>query len=328
MFTSSWDGYGGNKSNYKIVDKYTKSEKNGTKQVLVQDNEWRTSAPFRWLWENDWKVYSTRTTYSYRTRNMKWNADSNLDYENVPLNYSLYNKNGTPIQGGIKWTYGAKEKKFTKEKDRNFFEGMIAESGVHERNLNIDMYYITSKDVMKKVRDNLEKTQMDLYTDEAQLGSYIVNKIVDALRDAGLVALAKTAQAGGMGAITVAMLEYIDTASLYGDLAAFVEYIAKLNTAIESNSHQCIVLSFVHNVTAVVIPSRKTRLGIKEAEYVSMLYDYEFARDQGLEYYIPKGAEAYGSISYMSSNSMWNEINTKLENIFTWETVYPWDLIG
>lgn len=104
LFTSSWSGYGGEKSGYKIVNRYTKSEKSGTKQVTVYDNEWRTSAPWSWAWENKWEAYNSRTTYSYRSREMKWNAYTNIGYEQASRYYSLTSRNGESIDYGIHLT--------------------------------------------------------------------------------------------------------------------------------------------------------------------------------------------------------------------------------
>ncbi len=114
LFTSDWSGYGGAKSGYKIVNRYTKSEKSGTKQVTVYDNEWKASAPFNWAWENKWEAYTSRTTYRYRSLDMKWSDTAQKTTEQVPLNYSLYDNSGKPIQLGAIWTYN---KNISNEKD-------------------------------------------------------------------------------------------------------------------------------------------------------------------------------------------------------------------
>lgn len=145
IISSSTSGYGGAKSGYKIVEKYTTQEISGTKQVRVDDSEWRTSKPVKWLLNSTCSTYSTRTTYRYRSRNMDWKANTNPTTTTMNRYYSLYNKDGTPISNGVKWSYLPS---LSGDPD---YDSIILTS-----NTWIDVYYITSKDLIQLLADDME----------------------------------------------------------------------------------------------------------------------------------------------------------------------------
>lgn len=328
--SSSWNGYPGAKSGYKIVSRYTKKEKHGTYNVTVFDNKWRTSAPINLPWENKWTAYNTRTTYRYKSRTLKWDAKATTTTEQVPLKYSLYTQENSPIKAGIKWSYGGNEKKYNKQRNRNLIQTAFDNGMPNEESLNIDMYYITSKNVIKKVREDLMKYMGDKWGEDGSnaFKNFVVEKAIDALKDKGLISYAEKIGKKGIFGIAVVMLEYIDLSAYFGDYAAFVEYIAVLNDLIESSDNETLVLYFAHNSTNVVIPARKVRMASTKTKSVSMLYDYTFCVNNGLEYYIPKGAESYGTVSYLTEAEMWNDIYSKFDSgQYTWETVFSWEIL-
>lgn len=98
----SYNGYGGNKDNFLIIERYTTQEHTGYRGGYDYDYEWRTSEPWRWAWEDHWEAWNVRKSYRYQSRTLRWNENANPGWEQVPLNYSLYDKNNDVINYGIK----------------------------------------------------------------------------------------------------------------------------------------------------------------------------------------------------------------------------------
>ena len=319
LFTSQWGGYEGNRSNFKIIDQWTTSEKYGTTNVTVY-SDWRTSAPLRLAGENQWSAYTSRTVYRYKTLDMHWDEKAQTTTEKVPLNYSLYDKNGKPIKAGLVWNYGYNEKKIAQENNRTFIQ-KVGDSMLHnEKNLDIQQYYITSTEIMKMVRQDIEANQTKIFDDN--FFTFIKSELSSWLTEAGIMYLAKKAGNKGLGIFTSGLMEYINWSAFTSDQKAFIEYIAKLNDAIEKNNENSVlILSFVHNTSGNIIPSRKLRLTTSSNRYVPLNYDYDFCSKNNLEYFIPNGIKAFGSVSYLDENEMKQQIISNLTYGYNWETI-------
>jgi hypothetical protein len=324
---TSTSGYPGAKSGWSINKQWTTQEIDRYEGGYDYTG-WQESAPFAWtgfpFYERGWELYTSQTLYRYRSRTLEWDSKASSRIEKVPLNYSLYNINGNPIEGGIKWIYSDVEEKMTTQKDRGL-EVIFVDGIPNEKNLSIVKYYITSKEVMARIRDDVDKAYRKRYGDGPM--DYIKEKVADKLLEVGLATLAKTILQKGLAGLTIGMLEYIDYSAYSGDQIAMFEYFGKINAAIESTDKEVVVMSFVHNTSAVVIPSRKLRLGFCQKTSVAMLYDYNFNYQHGLEYYIPEGAKAFGRVSYQSAKDMGDEIISILDaGYFSWATYFPWNL--
>lgn len=320
---SSWNGYPSNKGCCPSTI-YTKSEKRGTQSYVEREESgYAFSAPFRWAWDPQWKTFAPRDTYRVKKVDLTWDASWKKDSsELVPLNYSLYKQDGSSISGGLKWTYIPK---LTTQKNRGFFEMLAADGMPNEKNLSVVQYYVTSKEVIAAIRDNLEVAYKERYGQGAI--SFATDKLVDKLIELSLPFFAKSILQKGLAGLTVVMLEYINYSAFTGDQIALFEYSAKLNSAASSPTNSVVIMSFVHNVSAVVVPSRKLRLGFDSIDKVSMQYNYDFNYKHGLEYYIPNGAKAFGEVQYQDSKTMKDEISNVLnDELHSWFTYFPWNL--
>lgn len=316
LFTSSWSGYGGEKSGYKIVNRYTKSEKSGTKQVMVYDNEWRTSAPWRWAWENKWEAYDSRTTYSYRSREMKWNADTNVGYEQVPLNYSLYNKDGTGIQNGLKWTF------VPSISENKGFSGLGASSTSW-----VNVYYITSTEAKQILSDNIEEIEdsvgeLGWLNLLASGGTIAVSQIIDKV----FPAASPICLAVDIAILFTEASDYIQNQLKAGKINTYQDL---LNIAERENITLVIkdsnyALYYADSVNGVMFTNvqyiQSTDFSTTTKNYVSMR-----AKDNGIiDALCLPGENNYGLINYgVSVEEITNMIKFSLK--YNYPTILPWN---
>lgn len=98
----SYSGYPGAKSGYTIHKRWTEREVSYYKGGYEYHDSWEDSKPFTWPWEKSWSSYTSRKTYRVKKIDAKWDPKwKNNSTESVPLNYSLYNRDGSPMNYGI-----------------------------------------------------------------------------------------------------------------------------------------------------------------------------------------------------------------------------------
>lgn len=148
--TSSWDWYPGVKSNYNIVQRYTTRELKNYTYVEEYDTEWRTKAPSLILGDKPWEKYTSRVTYRYRSRTLTWDAKALVSYEQVPSRYSLFDKQGNPINYGIKWSYS---QALSQDKDYSF-----CIPGVYDKYIHVEEYYIPVAVLLNLLQEKIDIT--------------------------------------------------------------------------------------------------------------------------------------------------------------------------
>lgn len=112
---SSYYGYPGAKSGYTIYSRKTERKIDYYRGGYEYYGKWADSKPFTMPWETSWYSYNSRKTYRVKKINSTWDPNwKNESTERVPLNYSIYKSDGSPLYYGAKWTYS---KKLSNEKE-------------------------------------------------------------------------------------------------------------------------------------------------------------------------------------------------------------------
>lgn len=302
LFTSDWSGYGGVKSGYKIVNRYTKSEKSGTKQVTVYDNEWKTSAPFNWAWENKWEAYTSRTTYRYRSLDMKWSDTAQKTTEQVPLNYSLYDRDGNTIGNGIKWDINFN---ITNELDRDWFSKYILQADLKlERGYHLTQYYLPQSDYVKAIAEIATNHNADWFR---------------TLLVSGLGALLGSIIGGPAGAITstalVPMLDVLLQQLKNNEIDKFkntlLEYVAGRDGVVIITTSYCITDPIYRWVDSYFDANNKG--------YVSMLFDSNKAKELDMNTIYTSYSDSInymGDISYINDNEVLEVVDRYVNSWF------------
>lgn len=103
---SSYSGYPGSKSGYTIYSRRTEREIDYYRGGYEYYGKWADSKPLTMPWETSWSSYNSRKTYRVKKIDSTWDPNwKNESTERVPLNYSIYKSDGSPIYYGAKWTY-------------------------------------------------------------------------------------------------------------------------------------------------------------------------------------------------------------------------------
>lgn len=98
----SYSGYPGAKSGYTIYSRRTERVLDYYRGGYEYYGAWSDSKPFTMPWETSWTSYNSRKTYRVKKIDCTWDPDwKNESTERVPLNYSLYNHDGSPMAYGI-----------------------------------------------------------------------------------------------------------------------------------------------------------------------------------------------------------------------------------
>ena len=326
LFTEKWDGYEGQRANYKVIKRWTTQEKRGTTQVLVQDSTWRTSAPFSWAWENKWSAYSSRTSYRYRSRSLKWNPNSNVQYEKTPMNYALYNKNGEPMYFGLRWEL---EPLLTKKTGFLFINRNDASISDNTR---VIQYYVPYSAILNEFKDDIHDVKdllMSEHLDDdigASIGGFAFEGFIALLVKAGCKAATNFSKLG----LLVSVIGLYDTFNTKFTQAKLLEFINVIDSLSASNEVMIITVERTVNyplypeendgvfmastdmnacgvciIPPMITPSN-TRVDIvksKDISYVSMKYDAKRAKNLGIGLGFHDDKPEYGKISYISSYS-------------------------
>lgn len=102
----SYSGYPGAKSGYTIYSRRTERVLDYYRGGYEYYGAWSDSKPFTMPWETSWSSYKSRKTYRVKKIDCTWDPDwKNESTELVPLNYSIYKSDGSPMYYGAKWTY-------------------------------------------------------------------------------------------------------------------------------------------------------------------------------------------------------------------------------
>lgn len=341
LFTSQWDKYEGNRDNYKIIKQWTTEDKTGTIDILVKSTEWRTSAPFSYAWENKWEAYSTRTTYRYRSRTMTWNEKGGIGYEQVPLNYSLYNKDGTPIGNGVKWEL---EHKLTPKTGFWFIGRNDAD---RNEDFSVIQYYIPFTALVEDLKDEISKLNLafegeHLYSDVGSMGrDFILEMMALVLKYYGYEVVA-----GPLGKIA-SVLFILDVYNLVKDIKTYETLKQAITDLINlSNSSKVLVVTVEKTdkfdiinppsgeilasstpscgqiyATSVLPPMATSSIDIEFAtvnklSYATMKYNVEQANKLNLKLGFHDDKPEYGKISYLYSlNEIFEYMNRFIERI-------------
>ena len=88
-------------ANFYVSNRYTTSVYDGTYTQTEYDYTWRTSPIGLGFFGAGYRSWDSRTAYRFRHRTVKWNERGYSGREDIPLYYSLYNRDGSNIKNGI-----------------------------------------------------------------------------------------------------------------------------------------------------------------------------------------------------------------------------------
>jgi len=277
--------YPGSIDNYNITGHSTYYFEKGHIGGYVNDYTWHDSAPTG----ND-LVLNTRTVYRYRARTITWNPTYSGSAETTPLKYSLYDTDGNPYEGVVKWSFASIISEH-KNISVNSYSDLLA----------VNQYYFTAYEVIRMFEQDLELLENTYQIDVKDVIAYVAGYIADATF---LAALPTTAQ--------------LALASLLTIIGAY-DYAQIMNRQDEFNSMQDFFYYVESNNKTIVLTvsnlytfSTSGNNLFGDIEYITTDKNYismNYSENDGRSGFLSTSEDNYGFVYYgVSSTEITNNI--------------------
>lgn len=324
---SSYSGYPGLKSGYTIYSRRTEREIDYYRGRYEYYGKWADSRPFTMPWETSWSSYNSRKTYRVKKIDSTWDPNWKNDYiEQVPLNYSLYEKNSnTPIGYGIKFTTNIG---ISEEYNRTAIQ-KLASPIPFEKQYKITQYYITSDVLMaritKEIYNNRSSDPAFIQWIHDNGGKITWSLIIKAIEKFGSKAVAKTL--GSYMAIITASGTLFD--ALLEDMkASELDKMFKVANEMDRNNailviNSCYYIGISSNTFPMTIMDMASVPNVKS---VSCKYNTTLAKQLGFRWTYPADLDFLGEISYISNEDELDsiiDIFCRQYDLFDWLSWLP-----